>query len=52
MIFIKMVVSLVPFVATWVGDTLIRMELNPFPDEKLPFVLVQYLPVKPWGFIW
>lgn len=38
--------SLVPFVATWIGDTLIRMELNPFPDEKLPFVLVQYLPVK------
>lgn len=38
--------ELVPFVATWIGDTLIRMELNPFPDEKLPFVLVNYLPVK------
>ena len=38
--------SLVPFVATWIGNVLIRMELNPFPDEKLPFVLVQYLPVK------
>lgn len=38
--------KLVPFVATWVGDVLIRMELNPFPDEKLPFVLVQYSPVK------
>lgn len=37
---------LIPFVATWVGDVLIRMELNPFPDEKLPFVLVQYSPVK------
>jgi hypothetical protein len=35
-----------PFVATWVGDTLIRMEENPFPDEKLPFVLIQYLPRK------
>lgn len=35
-----------PFVATWVGDTLIRMELNPFPDQKLPFVIVQYLPVR------
>ena len=33
-----------PFVATWVGNTLIRMEENPFPDKKLPFVLVQYLP--------
>ena len=35
-----------PFVATWVGDTLIRMEKNPFPDKKLPFVLVQYLPKR------
>jgi len=35
-----------PFVATWVGDTLIRMESNPFPDKKLPFVLVQYLPKR------
>lgn len=35
-----------PIVATWIGDTLIRMELNPFPDNKLPFVLVPYLPVK------
>lgn len=33
-----------PIVATWVGDTLIRMEESPFPDEGLPFVLVQYLP--------
>lgn len=38
--------ELVPFVATWIGDTLIRMELNPFPDEKLPFVVVPYLPIK------
>ena len=33
-----------PFVATWVGSTFIRMEENPYPDKKLPFVLVQYLP--------
>lgn len=38
--------ELVPFVATWIGDVLIRMELNPFPDGKLPFVVVNYLPVK------
>ncbi len=38
--------TLVPIVATWVGDTLIRLALNPFPDQKLPFVLVPYLPVK------
>jgi len=35
-----------PFIATWVGDVLIRMESNPFPDKKLPFVSVQYLPVR------
>lgn len=38
--------TLVPFVATWIGNTLIRMEISPFPDEKLPFVLVSYLPRK------
>lgn len=38
--------SLVPIVATWIGDTFIRMELNPFPDQKLPFVLVPFMPVK------
>ena len=32
------------FVATWVGDTFIRLEENPYPDNKIPFVLVQYLP--------
>lgn len=34
-----------PFVAAWVGDTLIRMEANPFPDKAIPFVVVPYLPV-------
>lgn len=38
--------TLTPIVATWVGDTMIRMEENPFPDKELPFVLVQYLPVR------
>jgi hypothetical protein len=38
--------KLVPIVATWIGDVMIRMELNPFPDQKLPFVVVPYLPVK------
>lgn len=37
---------LVPFVCTWIGDVIIRMELNPFPDQKLPFIVVPYLPVK------
>jgi len=35
-----------PFVAAWVGETLIRMEENPFPDKALPFVIAQYLPVR------
>lgn len=38
--------TLTPIVATWVGDVCIRMEENPFPDRELPFVLVQYLPVR------
>ena len=33
-----------PIVVTWVGDTIIRLEENPFPDKKLPFVIIQYLP--------
>lgn len=35
-----------PFVCSWVGNTQIRMEASPFPDKKLPFVSVQYLPVR------
>lgn len=34
-----------PIVATWVGNTLIRLEDNPFPDGKPPFVVVPYLPI-------
>lgn len=35
-----------PIVVTYVNDTIIRMEENPFPDQELPFVLVQYLPKR------
>lgn len=38
--------ELTSFVATYVGDVMIRMEENPFPDGKLPFIVVPYLPVK------
>ena len=38
--------ELKPIVATWIGDTMIRMEENPFPDELPPFVIVPYLPLK------
>lgn len=36
----------VPIVATWVGDTLIRLEENPYPDGELPFVIIPFLPIK------
>ncbi|MGN6704414.1 MAG: portal protein [Burkholderiaceae bacterium] len=35
-----------PIVAAWVGNVMIRLEKNPFPDKKHPFVSVQYLPVR------
>lgn len=35
-----------PIVAAWVGDVLVRLEENPLPHRKLPFVVVQYLPVR------
>lgn len=38
--------TVTPFVASWVGNTLIRLEENPFPDKKIPFVIVPYLPVR------
>lgn len=38
--------KVVPIVAAWVGNTLIRLEENPFPDKKIPFVSSQYLPVR------
>lgn len=37
--------SLVPIVATWIGNTMVRMEENPYPDGKLPFVFIPYLPI-------
>ena len=35
-----------PIVCTWVGDTIIRMEENPYPDKKFPFVFIPFMPVK------
>ena len=37
--------TLTPIVATWVKDTLIRLEESPFPDNKIPYVVVPYIPV-------
>lgn len=36
----------VPIVATYVGNVMIRLEENPYPDKKVPFVVVPYLPVR------
>lgn len=43
--------ELKPIVCTWIGDTIVRMEANPFPDEQLPFIVVNYMPRKRelWG---
>lgn len=35
-----------PVVIAWTGSTIIRMEENPYPDKALPFVVVDYLPVR------
>lgn len=35
-----------PIVCTWVGNTVIRMEENPYPDQEIPFVGVKYLPKR------
>ena len=36
----------VSFIATWIGVTMIRLELSPFPNNELPFILVPYLPKR------
>lgn len=36
---------MVPILVTWVGDTIIQMTQNPFPDRRPPFVLVPYMPI-------
>jgi hypothetical protein len=38
--------SLTSILVCYIGDTIVRMEENPYPDKKLPFVVVQYLPVR------
>lgn len=35
-----------PIVASWVGNVMVRLEENPFPDKKIPFVVAQYLPKR------
>lgn len=35
-----------PMVCTWVGETIIRLEENPYPDKQFPFVFIPFMPVK------
>lgn len=35
-----------PMVCTWVGDTIIRLSENPYPDKQFPFVFIPFMPVK------
>lgn len=42
--------EMVPIVVTFIGDTIIQMQENPFPDRKPPFVLVPYMPIDGSSF--
>lgn len=35
-----------PMVCTWVGDTIIRLDENPYPDKQFPFIFIPFMPVK------
>ncbi len=39
-----------PIVVTWIGDTIIQMTENPFPDRKPPFIVVPYMPILKSSF--
>lgn len=40
-----------PIVCTWVGDTIIQLESNPYPDEEIPFLFLanNSIPFKIYG---
>ena len=40
-----------PIVCAWVGNTIIRLELNPYPDKKPPFIVVPFnaIPFQMFG---
>lgn len=41
----------IPIVCTWVGDTIIQLESNPYPDNAIPFLVVSNnsTPFKMYG---
>lgn len=34
-----------PIVCSWVNDTVIRLDRNPYPDKKPPFIIAPFLPI-------
>jgi len=40
-----------PIVCCWIGETIIRLEDNPYPDKKIPYLILPYLkiPNTIWG---
>lgn len=40
-----------PIVCAWIGDVMIRMEDNPYPDQKPPFIIVPFnaVPFQMYG---
>ncbi len=36
---------MVPIVVTWIGEQVIQMMENPFPDNRPPFVIVPFMPI-------
>jgi len=43
--------TLVPIVASWVGDKLVRLEENPYAHKSIPYVVCAYEPIDDeiWG---
>ena len=41
---------LAPIVVTWIGNTIIQMDENPFPDRRPPFVIIPYMPILKSSF--
>ncbi len=42
--------EMVPILVSFIGDTIIQMTENPFPDRKAPFVVVPYMPILESAF--
>ena len=37
--------NLTPITVSWIGDVIIQMHENPFPDRKPPFIIIPYMPI-------